>query len=107
MGSACSHSSYCAARDAARRPLREPERSPSQLARRSSDPPDLEVIYAPREVRNWTRYMSYPELKAELVARSITSLAQFYTREIKYDPDTFRRDSAKVKALLEAKHFLP
>jgi len=74
--------------------------------RRPSDE-DLEAIYAQREVRGWERYMSYPEMKAEIEARGITSLAQFYTSEIKYDPDVFRKDAAKLRALLEAKHFLP
>ncbi len=37
----------------------------------------------------------------------ITSLAHFVLSEAKYDPDVFRRDSAKLRALLEAKHFLP
>ena len=74
--------------------------------RRPSDE-DLAAIYAQREVRGWERYMSYPEMKAEIEAHGITSLAQFYTSEIKYDPDAFRRDAAKLRALLEAKHFLP
>ena len=74
--------------------------------RRPSDR-DIEDIYAEREVRGWERYMSYPEMKVEIEARGITSLAQFYTSEIKYDPDGFREDAAKLRALLEAKHFLP
>ena len=67
----------------------------------------MEVVYSRREVKGWERYMSMPDLKAEIEARGITSLAQFYTSEIKYDPDVFRKDSAKLHALLEAKHFLP
>ena len=67
----------------------------------------LEATYAEREVRGWERYMSMPALKAEIEARGITSLAQFYTSEAKYDPDVFRADSEKLRALLEAKHFLP
>jgi hypothetical protein len=51
--------------------------------------------------------MSIPNLKAAIEARGITSLAQFYTSEIKYDPDTFAADSAKLRALLEEKRFLP
>ena len=51
--------------------------------------------------------MAMPELKAEIEALGITSLAQFYTSEAKYDPDVFRADSAALRALLEAKHFLP
>ncbi|HEY7729166.1 MAG TPA: nitroreductase family protein [Candidatus Eisenbacteria bacterium] len=68
---------------------------------------EIEEIYREREVRGWERYMSYPELKTRIEAHGITSLAQFYTSEIKYDPDGFREDSAKLRALLEAKHFLP
>ena len=66
----------------------------------------LDAIYRQREVRGWERYMSIPEIKAKIVAHGITSLAQFYTSAIKYDPDIFREDSEKLKALLEAKHFL-
>ena len=68
---------------------------------------ELEAIYAQREVGGWARYMSVPELKARIEEMGITSLAQFYTSTAKYDPDVFRVDSAKHKALLEAKHFLP
>jgi len=68
---------------------------------------ELAAIYERREVKGWERYMSMPDLKAAIEARGITSLAQFYTSDIKYDPDVFREDSAKLVALLEAKHFLP
>ena len=68
---------------------------------------ELAAIYERREVKGWERYMAMPDLKAAIEARGITSLAQFYTSEIKYDPDVFREDSAKLVALLEAKHFLP
>ena len=68
---------------------------------------ELEAIYEQREVRGWARYMAYPELKARIEEMGITSLAQFYTSKAKYDPDVFREDSAKLSALLEAKHFLP
>jgi len=66
----------------------------------------IDATYLQREVRGWERYMSVPEIKARIEAHGITSLAQFYTSSIKYDPDVFRVDSAKLKALLEAKHFL-
>ena len=68
---------------------------------------ELEATYEAREVRGWQRYMSMPDLKAMIEERGITSLAQFYTSEIKYDPDEFKVDSAKLQALLKAKHFLP
>ena len=68
---------------------------------------ELDAIYEQREVRGWARYMAYPELKARIEEMGITSLAQFYTSKAKYDPDVFQRDSAKLRALREAKHFLP
>jgi len=66
----------------------------------------IEAIYAQREIRGWQRYMSDPETKARVEAMGITSLAHYYTSKVKYDPDIFREDSAKLRALLEAKHFL-
>jgi hypothetical protein len=51
--------------------------------------------------------MSDPETKARIEAMGITSLAHYYTSKVKYDPDIFREDSAKLRALLEARHFLP
>ena len=68
---------------------------------------ELEAVYQEREVRGWERYMSNPNLKAAIEARGITSLAQYYTSEIKYDPDAFRVDSERLRALLENRHFLP
>lgn len=68
---------------------------------------ELLAIYRQREVRGWERYMAYPEVKAGIEALGITSLAQYYTSEAKYDPEDFRLDSARLRALLEEKHFLP
>jgi hypothetical protein len=36
----------------------------------------------------------------------ITSLAQFYTSKIKYDPDQFALDSAALEALMRERGFL-
>jgi len=77
-----------------------------EVYRRPSDS-ELEAIYEQREVRGWARYMAFPELKARIEELGITSLAQFYTSTAKYDPDAFRRDSDRLRALLEDKHFLP
>jgi len=74
--------------------------------RRPSDE-ELEASYAQREVRGWARYMESPALAAEMAALGITSLAQFYTSEAKYCPDRFRRESVRLRATLEAAHFLP
>jgi nitroreductase len=68
---------------------------------------EIEATFSEREVRGWQRYMGIPELKALIEERGITSLAQFYTSEVKYDPDRFAEDSAALRAILEAKHFLP
>jgi nitroreductase len=68
---------------------------------------ELEAIYARREVRGWERYMSDPETRALVETMGITSLAQYYTSKVKYDPDVFREDSARLRALLESRHFLP
>jgi len=74
---------------------------------RRPTPAEIEATYRDREIKGWARYMAYPELKAEIEKRGIQSLAQFYTSDAKYPPDEFRRDSDKLRALLESKHFLP
>jgi hypothetical protein len=51
--------------------------------------------------------MSVPEIKAEIEAAGITSLAQFYTSKVKYDPDYFAPKSAEIHALLERQGFIP
>lgn len=74
---------------------------------RRPDEREIDEVYREREVKGWERYMAYPELKKMAEERGITELAQFYTSEIKYDPDVFRRDSVKLRELLERKRFLP
>jgi hypothetical protein len=69
--------------------------------------PELAAEYAVREERGWQRYMAFPETRAKMQELGIRSLAEFYTSSIKYDPDVFREDSARLRALLETKHFLP
>ncbi len=69
---------------------------------------DIDRDFAKREVAGWNRYRAMGE---EWVRRmeelGITSLAQFYTSDMKYAPDVFERDSEKLRALLEAQGFLP
>jgi nitroreductase len=74
---------------------------------RLSDGAQLDAMYAEREVRGWERYNAIPGMTETLRAHGLTSLAQFYTSELKYDPAQFAADSARLRALLEAKHFLP
>jgi nitroreductase len=68
---------------------------------------DIEATYEHREVRGWQRYMSMPDIRQEIEEKGIKSLAQYYTSEVKYDPDQFRLDSDNLRALLESKRFLP
>jgi len=70
-------------------------------------PQRIDDIYEQREVRGWQRYMAMPELKAKIEAEGITSLAQFYTSRIKYDPDYFGPKSEEIRALLAQQGFLP
>ena len=69
--------------------------------------PDIDATYEEREVKGWARYMAMPELAERMQSHGLTSLAQFYTSRIKYDPDVFAQDSATLQALLARKHFLP
>ena len=69
--------------------------------------PEIDATFAEREKRGWERYMAIPRLRELAEERGITSLAQFYTSEIKYDPDIFRADSEKLRAVLERAKFLP
>ena len=68
---------------------------------------DIDAQFALREERGRERYLSMGE---EMAARwkelGITSLAQFYTSKIKYDPDQFAIDSAALEALLRERGFL-
>jgi len=73
---------------------------------RVSTPADIDATYAEREVRGWQRYMSVPEIKAAIEAAGITSLAQYYTSKVKYDPDYFVPKSAEIRDLLERQGFL-
>ena len=68
---------------------------------------EMDEYYRDREVKGWARYMGIPELKKLAEEGGITSLAQFYTSPYKYDPDEFATYSARIKLLLEQKHFLP
>jgi nitroreductase len=67
---------------------------------------DLEDRYAERERRGRERYMSLgPEMARLWQEHGITSLAQYYTSKIKYDPDRFAEDSAALRDLLQARGF--
>ena len=68
----------------------------------------IDTLFGDRETTGWARYRALgPEFAARMDELGITSLAQFYTSDIKYAPDRFREDSQKLRALLEERGFLP
>ena len=67
---------------------------------------ELNATYATREVRGWARYMATPAIKKVIEENGITSLAQFYTSKVKYDPEVFERDSTALMATLHRKKFV-
>jgi nitroreductase len=67
---------------------------------------DIEARFAEREQRGRERYMSHsPQMAALWQEHGITSLAQYYTSTIKYDPDRFAAFSADIEALLRERGF--
>ena len=67
---------------------------------------DIEARFGEREVRGRERYLSMGPEMAELWAKhGITSLAQYYTSKIKYDPDRFGPFSDDIEALLRERGF--
>ncbi len=70
-------------------------------------PADIDLNFGLREARGRERYLQLsPEMAARWTAHGITSLAQFYTSKIKYDPDQFAVDSAALEALMRERGFL-
>jgi nitroreductase len=71
-------------------------------------PETIERDFSDRDRRGWERYRSMgPEMQALMAEHGITSLAQFYTSKIKYDPDRFAGYSEALRATLAARGFLP
>jgi nitroreductase len=67
----------------------------------------IDERFAQREQRGRARYLAMgPEMAARWAELGITTLAQYYTSKIKYDPDIFARDSAALEALLRERGFL-
>ena len=66
----------------------------------------IEARFSEREVRGRERYLSMgPQMAALWAEHGITSLAQYYTSKIKYDPDRFAAFSQDMKALLRERGF--
>jgi nitroreductase len=67
---------------------------------------ELLELYAEREVSGWNRYRSLgDEMVGEMERLGITSLAQFYTSELKYSPERVLESSRRLRDLLVAKCF--
>ncbi len=67
---------------------------------------DIERDFAAREVRGRARYMdSAPEMRRLWEEHGITSLAQYYTSRIKYDPDVLGPFAEEMEALLRERGF--
>jgi hypothetical protein len=68
---------------------------------------DIDARFTQREVLGRARYMDFsPRMAALWAEHGITSLAQYYTSKIKYDPDLFEGFSADMEALLRERGFL-
>jgi len=67
---------------------------------------DIDAHFSDRERRGRERYLaSGPEMARLWQEHGITSLAQYYTSKIKYDPESFALDSAKLRTLLVERGF--
>lgn len=67
---------------------------------------ELLALYAEREVKGWKRYQALGgEMVAEMERLGITTLAQFYTSELKYPPEGCVESSRRLRDLLVAKCF--
>lgn len=74
---------------------------------RMPTPAEIDDVFEERERRGWERYMAQPRLKQLAEERGITSLAQFYTSEVKYPRDFFEACSEAMRKFYEETKFLP
>ena len=69
---------------------------------------DIERDFAVREAKGWARYRSLGEhVMQRMDELGITSLAQYYTSDMKYAPQVFERDSETLRQTLAARGFMP
>ena len=67
---------------------------------------EIDARFGEREVRGRARYLAMgPEMAALWAEHGITTLAQYYTSQIKYDPDRFEVFSKDIEALLRERGF--
>lgn len=70
-------------------------------------PEQIDDRYRDRDRRGWERYRAMgPEVIERMSELGITSLAQYYTSKMKYDPDRFRSDADALHALMDERGFL-
>jgi len=68
---------------------------------------DIDAQYAQRDQRGWERYRAMGDEVIDMMAEhGITSLAQFYTSKIKYDPDVIGEFSIGLHAQLVERGFM-
>ena len=68
---------------------------------------EIDQRFGERERRGRERYLAMgEEMARRWQEHGITTLAQFYTSKVKYDPDQFAVDSAALRELLKARGFL-
>lgn len=70
------------------------------------DAASIERDFAERETRGRARYLAVPDMARQWEALGISSLAQYYTSAIKYDPDAFTGFSAGIEAALRSRGFM-
>lgn len=71
------------------------------------DASEIDVHFAERERRGRERYLAMgPAMEQQWREHGVSSLAQYYTSKIKYDPDQFALDSAALEALLRERGFM-
>ena len=64
---------------------------------------EIDALYREREQRGWARYRALgDDFAREMDERGITSLAQFYTSDIKYPPASYQATSRELLDLLQA-----
>ena len=67
---------------------------------------DIDRDFESREVKGWARYRAMGQHMVDKMAElGITSLAQYYTSDIKYAPQSFERDSAALAELMRERGF--
>ncbi len=75
---------------------------------RRPDGERIDALFADREVKGWARYRALgDDFAARMDALGIDSLATFYTSDLKYAPERFEEDSARLRELFEERGFLP